>query len=216
MPPSSKAAVRERLRAWRRERVPGRDRARDAEELALSALEVVYAAGLGRDDWVAAYEATSLEPPTEAMVAALSARGIRVMVPVTLEDWDLDWREADPADSIGGATLGGATLGTEAIARAKVVFLPALGVDRTGTRVGQGKGCYDRVIPRTSARLVAVVHPWEVLDEELPSEPHDRRVHAVMAAEVGVLEVGDAGVGSAGVGSADVLPPGGRWRNLGD
>jgi 5-formyltetrahydrofolate cyclo-ligase len=184
MPLSTKTASRHRLRALRRERVPGRDRARDAEELALSALEVVYAAGLGRDDWVAAYEATPLEPPTEAMVAALSARGIRVMVPVTLEDWDLDWREVGTADVPDTETLG-----TEAIARAKVVFLPAHGVDRTGTRIGQGKGCYDRVVPRTAARLVAVVHPWELLDEELPSEPHDRRVHAVMAAEVGVTDL---------------------------
>jgi 5-formyltetrahydrofolate cyclo-ligase len=194
MPSSRKTAVRARLRALRRERVPARDRARDAEELALSALEVVYAAGLGRDDWVAAYEATPLEPPTEAMVAALSARGIRVMVPVTLENWDLDWREA--GDGSGAGTAGTETsvpetLGIEAIARAKVVFLPAHGVDRSGTRIGQGKGCYDRVIPRTNARLVAVVHPWEVLDEELPREPHDRRVHAVMAAELGVINVGD-------------------------
>ena len=193
----TKTAVRQRLRALRRERVPGRDRARDAEELALSALEVVYAAGLGRDDWVAAYEATPLEPPTEAMIAALSARGIRVMVPVTLADWDLDWREvgieaASATDGSGTAwhrVPGTATLGTEAIGRAKVVFLPAHGVDRSGTRIGQGKGCYDRVLPRTTARLVAVVHPWELLDEELPSEPHDRRVHAVMAAGTGVTEL---------------------------
>jgi 5-formyltetrahydrofolate cyclo-ligase len=194
MPSSRKTAVRARLRALRRERVPARDRARDAEELALSALEVVYAAGLGRDDWVAAYEATPLEPPTEAMVAALSARGIRVMVPVTLENWDLDWREAGDGSGAGTAGTGTSvtdTLGIEAIARAKVVFLPAHGVDRSGTRIGQGKGCYDRVIPRTGARLVAVVHPWEVLDEELPREPHDRRVHAVMAAELGVVNVGD-------------------------
>ena len=205
MPSSRKTTVRARLRALRRERVPTRARARDAEELALSALEVVYAAGLGRDDWVAAYEATPLEPPTEAVVDALSARGIRVMVPVTLENWDLDWREvggasrADTAGTAGTETLGTETpgteaLGTEAIGWAKVVFLPAHGVDRSGTRIGQGKGCYDRVIPRTSARLVAVVHPWEVLDEELPSEPHDRRVNAVMAAELGVVEVGSADV----------------------
>ena len=177
---SSKTTVRERLRAMRRERVPERDRARDAEELALSALEVVYAGALVRGDWVATYEATPLEPPTEAMIEALSARGIRVMVPVTLEDWDLDWREVGSEE----------VLGRDAIARAAVVFLPAQGVDRSGTRIGRGKGCYDRVIPRTSAHLVAVVHPWELLDEELPSEPHDRRVHAVMTAELGVVELG--------------------------
>ena len=184
MPSSSKTAVRQGLRALRRERVPGRDRARDAEELALSALEVVYAAGLVRGDWVAAYEATALEPPTEAILAALSARGIRVMVPVTLEDWDLDWREVGVEDDRAPDALG-----KEAISRAAVVFLPAHAVDRSGTRIGQGKGCYDRVIPRTSARLVAVVQPWELLDEELPSEPHDRRVHAAMAAELGVREL---------------------------
>jgi 5-formyltetrahydrofolate cyclo-ligase len=201
MPSSPKNAVREQLRAGRRERVPGRDRERDAEELALSALEVVHDAGVGRGDWVAAYEATALEPPTEALVAALSARGIRVMVPVTLASWDLDWREAGAevaagpeasgTDTARTDTAGTDTLGTEAIARAKVVFLPAHGVDRSGTRIGQGKGCYDRVVPRTKARLVAVVHPWELLDEALPNEPHDRPVHAAMAAEVGVRDLGD-------------------------
>lgn len=198
MPLSTKTAVRQRLSALRRERVPGRDRARDAEELALSALELVYAGGLVRGDWVAAYESTPLEPPTEAMIEALSARGIRVMVPVTLEDWDLDWRQVSNEEAEGAEEAQGAEeargaeepLGKEAIARAAVVFLPAQGVDRSGTRIGRGKGCYDRVIPRTSAHLVAVVHPWELLDEDLPSEPHDRRVHAVMTAETGVVEVG--------------------------
>jgi 5-formyltetrahydrofolate cyclo-ligase len=184
VPPSAKTAVRQRLRELRRERVPGRDRARDGAELELAALEVAYGAGLAPGDWVAAYEATPLEPPTEALVAALVARGIRVMVPVTLEDWDLDWREV-----VGGMAQPGPLLGSEAIARAAVVFLPAHGVDRSGTRIGQGKGCYDRVVPRTQARLVAVVHPWEVLDEELPREPHDRPVHAVMAAGVGVIDL---------------------------
>jgi 5-formyltetrahydrofolate cyclo-ligase len=180
--PPTKTAVRQHLRALRRERVPGRDRARDGAELALSALEVAYAAGLGAGDWVAAYESTPLEPPTGAIVTALTARGIRVMVPVTLDDWDLDWREAGAEEA----------LGRDAVARAAVVFLPAHGVDRAGRRIGQGRGCYDRVIPRASARLVAVVHPWELFDEDLPSEEHDRPVNAVMAAGLGVVEVGAA------------------------
>ena len=201
MLPSTKTAVRQHLRALRRERVPGRDRARDGAELELSALEVAYAAGLGPGDWVAAYEATTLEPPTEAMVASLTARGIRVMVPVTLEDWDLDWRElgteSSTESSTESGTEAGETLGKDAISRAAVVFLPAHGVDRAGTRIGQGRGCYDRVLPRTSARLVAVVHPWELLDEDLPSEAHDRPVNAVMAAGLGVVELpADRPVGS--------------------
>lgn len=185
VPPSTKAAVRQRLRALRRERVPGRDRARDATELELAALEVAYAAGLGPGDWVAAYESTPLEPPTEALVAALVARGIRVMVPVTLEDWDLDWREVTSAPTNAPGSSPD-RLGRDAIGRAAVVFVPAHGVDRAGTRIGQGKGCYDRALPRTTGRTVAVVHPWEALDEELPHEPHDRPMDAVMAAGLGV------------------------------
>ena len=184
MPSNTKTAVRQRLRTLRRERVPGRDRARDATELELAALEVGYAAGLAPGDWVAAYEATPLEPPTEALVAAFVARGIRVMVPVTLEDWDLDWREVTSVGDDAGELLG-----LDAIARACVVFVPAHGVDRAGTRIGRGQGCYDRALPRTDAVVVAVVHPWEVLDEELPREEHDRPVQAAITADLGVVEL---------------------------
>lgn len=172
MPADTKNAVRDRLRALRRAQVPQRDRAADARDLAVAGLEAGYAAGLAPGDWVAAYEPMRNEPPVEGLVDALVARGIRVMVPVTRTDWDLDWREVGDTD----------LLGTDAVARATVVFLPAHGVDRAGTRIGQGKGCYDRVVPRTSALLVAVVHPWEVLDTPLPREPHDRDVDGVITA----------------------------------
>jgi 5-formyltetrahydrofolate cyclo-ligase len=176
----TKDAVRRRLRELRRERVPARDRASDAEAIAIDGLAAAHAAGVGRGDWVAAYESTPTEPPTEALVDALSARGIRVMVPITLPSWELDWREA-------GTTKA---LGREAIAEARVVFLPALGVDGAGTRMGKGKGCYDRTVRHTDALLVAVVHPWEVLEEPLPREEHDRLVDAVIAAGLGLRRLG--------------------------
>lgn len=166
----------------RRERVPGRDRAKEAESLELAALEVAYAAGLARGDWVAAFESTRLEPPTEALIAAFEARGIRVMVPVTLPDWDLDWREAGVGDDAR-------PLGRSAIGQAAVVFVPAHVVDRSGSRLGRGKGCYDRVLPRARGLVVAVVHPWELVDGPLPAEPHDRRVDAVITAETGVVDL---------------------------
>jgi 5-formyltetrahydrofolate cyclo-ligase len=167
----TKDAARTRLRELRRERVPTRDRASDAEAIAIDGLAAAHAAGVSRGDWVAAYESMPSEPPTEALIEALSARGIRVMVPITLPSWELDWREAGTTEP----------LGLEAVARARVVFLPALGVDVAGTRMGKGKGCYDRTVPRTDALLVAVVHPWEVLEEPLPREEHDRVVDAVIA-----------------------------------
>jgi len=38
--------------------------------------------------------------------------------------------------------------------------------------------------------LVAVVHPWEVLEEPLPREEHDRAVEAVIAAGMGLRRLG--------------------------
>lgn len=200
--PEDKVAVRGRLRRLRRERVPGRDRAADEQALTLAALTAAREAGVRRGDWVAAYESGPTEPPTGALVAAFLARGVRVMLPVTLASWDLDWREAGVEeaggeDGAGGVAAGGA-LGVEAVARAAVVFVPAHGVDGRGTRIGQGKGCYDRSLPRTDAMLVAVVHPWEVLAQDLPREPHDRRVDAVMAAGVGLRHLRPSGPESVG------------------
>jgi 5-formyltetrahydrofolate cyclo-ligase len=175
----TKDAVRAELTALRRTRVPSRDRARDEEDLTVSALAAVHEAGLARGSWVAAYEALASEPPTDGLVRALTGRGLRVMVPVTQADWDLDWRE------VGADEL----LGPEAVARAGVVFVPALAVDTAGTRLGRGKGCYDRALERTRGLRVAVVHPWEVREVReapLPREPHDAPVDAVIAAELGL------------------------------
>jgi 5-formyltetrahydrofolate cyclo-ligase len=171
-----KDTLRAQVGARRRELVPGRDRAADAEALAIDALAAAHDAGVRPGDWVAAYESLPSEPPTEASIAALAARGIRVMVPITLADWDLDWREV-------GTEVA---LGVDAVADARLVLVPAQGVDGSGTRLGRGKGCYDRVLPRTRGLAVAVVHPWEVTDDDLPAEPHDRPVDAVMAAGLGV------------------------------
>jgi 5-formyltetrahydrofolate cyclo-ligase len=59
--------------------------------------------------------------------------------------------------------------------------MPALSVDRAGVRLGRGGGYYDRALlhARPDAVLVALVFDDEFVDE-LPAEPHDRRVTAVV------------------------------------
>jgi 5-formyltetrahydrofolate cyclo-ligase len=175
VPSQPKDAVRAAVRERRRELVPGRDRAADASAIARLGLDAAYAAGVAPGDWVAVYESLPSEPPTGPLMQALEARGIRVMLPITLTDWELDWREAGDEEAT--------PLGLDAIGRARVVFVPAQTVDLAGTRVGRGKGCYDRALPRTSARVIAVVHPWEVSDEPLPHDAHDRPVDGVLTAD---------------------------------
>jgi 5-formyltetrahydrofolate cyclo-ligase len=178
-PDEAKGAVRTRLRQLRRERVPDRDRAADSEEIEFAGLHAAHEVDVRPGDWVAAYESMPSEPPTEGLIGALAARGIRVMVPITQPDWTLDWKEV-------GTDVA---LGPEAIRGARMVFVPAHAVDRTGMRIGRGSGCYDRTLPQVTGLVIAVVHPWEVLEEPLPHDHHDRPVEAVIAAGLGLQNI---------------------------
>jgi 5-formyltetrahydrofolate cyclo-ligase len=112
------------------------------------------------------------------------------LVPVVTEDWDLDWARYDGglAPRSGLLEPTGPRLGREALASCDLVLVPALLVDRHGTRLGKGGGCYDRALPRTTGLTVALLHDDELV-EELPSEPHDVRVDAVATPSHGVMRL---------------------------
>ncbi len=142
--------------------------------------------GLGGGAVVTSYVAVPGEPPTAPLNAALAAHGIRVLVPITLPDFDLDWHDATDSTA--------SPLGPDAVALADVVLAPGLAVDQHGTRMGQGGGCYDRALPRRrpGTPVVVVLHPGELVDgtgSPLPRQPHDQPVDAVVTAE-GVTDLG--------------------------
>src|SRR5690606_6085578 len=104
---------------------------------------------------------------------------MRVLVPITLADLDLDWARWSPEGL-------SEPLGKAAIAAATVVFTPGLAVDAEGTRLGQGGGCYDKALARaaSAAPVVCILHPGEDLTEPaLPREDHDVLVDAVLTAD---------------------------------
>ena len=125
--------------------------------------------GLAR---VAAYSSFGTEPPTAALLDRLSAE---VLLPVLLPDRDLDW------------SAGGPPLGPGAVASCELVVVPALAVDRRGVRLGRGGGSYDRALARVPAGVltVALLHDGELV-EELPAEPHDVPVQAVVTPSGGL------------------------------
>src|SRR5829696_6684729 len=123
--------------------------------------------------------------PTRRSPAAFTQLGARVLLPVVPTDgrelgWAVDTGRLAPGRH-GPLEPVGPRLGPTAIGTADVVVLPAVAVDRTGVRLGRGGGYYDRALQhvRPGAVLVAVVFDDEFLDE-LPVEPHDRRVTAVV------------------------------------
>ncbi len=114
-----------------------------------------------------------------------AGRRIRDAVPIITADGDLDWASYEGPDDLTPGPKGllqpnEPPRGPDTIARADLVIVPALAVDRTGNRLGRGGGYYDRALTRVGPRIpvVALLHDGELLDS-LPAEPHDHRVPIV-------------------------------------
>ena len=153
--------------------------AREIADQLLAATEVRRAAT------VAAYVSVGTEPGTGPLLDRLLELGRRVIVPVVLPDLDLDWAVYDGPEHLVRARRGllepaGPRLGVDAVATADAVLTPGLAVDRTGMRLGQGGGCYDRALGRVP---VGTFTCTLLYDDELvgrvPVDSHDRPVTAV-------------------------------------
>lgn len=182
--------MRSELRRRRREIAATRDLVADGEGLARHGIATADAHGVRPGDTVTLYAARPGEPPAGPLLDALLDRGIRVLLPITLPDLDLDWAEATDPDQ--------SALGRVAVAEVALAFIPGLAADLTGTRLGQGGGCYDRVLPRLrpGTPVVVLLHPGEYAAQPLPRESHDRPVDAVLTAE-GLVAVGSEPAPSA-------------------
>jgi 5-formyltetrahydrofolate cyclo-ligase len=121
---------------------------------------------------VAAYVPLRTEPGSTELLDGLVSAGVDVIVPVLLEDNDLDWRQWGPVD--------GPLLGVDAIAGVDAVLVPALAVAADGTRLGRGGGSYDRALNRVTAAttVVALLFDGEAVNH-LPADPWDVPVGAV-------------------------------------
>ncbi|MGY4643648.1 5-formyltetrahydrofolate cyclo-ligase [Cellulomonas sp. URHB0016] len=182
--------VKERLRrAIREARSQRSTRRREAAALALADVVTSIPAVAGAS-CVSVYAARPSEPGTGPLLEALAARGVRLLLPVLGSGLRRDWAEyAGPDDLRERAPgrppePGTPTLGAAALADAEVIVAPALAVDTSGARLGQGGGWYDRALEhaREGVLVVGVVFPEEVYDattRPLPRERHDRLIDVV-------------------------------------
>lgn len=151
-----------------------------------------------RPSVLTAYVPVGPEPGGADLPAALAGAlppGGTLLLPVLLPDLDLDWAVYRAGEPLVAAGRGlreptGPRLGVDAVARAEVVIVPAVAVDRRGVRLGRGGGSYDRALARVGpdALVVAPLHDAELVDS-LPAEPHDRRVHAVITPTAGLVRL---------------------------
>jgi 5-formyltetrahydrofolate cyclo-ligase len=172
-----------------------------AERSRLDAAIVAAACDLARAlRCVAAYAPLPDEPGgsglPERLAAVLPPDGL--LLPALLPDRDLDWVTYAGTLREGGTMRvlrepPGRRLGVAAIARAEIVFVPALAADPTGARLGRGGGSYDRALPRVRAGvpIIALLYPGEILPV-IPTQPHDRPVTAALTPD-GVTAFGGSG-----------------------
>lgn len=136
----------------------------------------------------AAYASRPTEPDTSVLLQVLDEAGVEILLPMLGPGLSRDWAVYHPGDSLEVRAPGrppdpeGPGLGEEAIARADIVFAPALSVDPRGVRLGQGGGWYDRVLrfARPETPVYAVIFDDERCTEPLPVAPHDRAVDGVL------------------------------------
>lgn len=178
---AAKRALRAELRERRRIR-PQHERSLATEGLTRNLIALTFSLGPRE---ISCYLATGDEPETRPFVAWAAEQGIRVLLPVSRNDGLLDWALYDDADEgldvIGMPVPTTEVLGPIAINDVGLIIVPAAAVDRTGMRMGWGRGYFDKTLGSMDRRppVFAVVFDSEVVDE-LPRERHDQGVDGVV------------------------------------
>lgn len=142
---------------------------------------------------VCTYLSLGDEPPTGQLLEALYHANFRVFVPVCESDYALSWVAWRPGielvQSVHAPVLEpvGPRFDFAALENVAALMLPALAVDGSGTRLGQGGGYYDRFLAGLPSAtsvgtpqlpVAALVYSTEFLPAvRLPCDSLDQRVN---------------------------------------
>jgi 5-formyltetrahydrofolate cyclo-ligase len=137
-----------------------------------------------RANLVALYSASDGEMPTRALFEALgSIPSITRLVP-RFHDGALVWGRVDDWNDLEPGRFGifeSAASISERFSPRDVVLLPGIAYDIHGWRLGRGGGYYDRAFPpgTDAPWLVGIGYRFQWI-AEVPHEPRDRRVDAIV------------------------------------
>ncbi|RDE08186.1 5-formyltetrahydrofolate cyclo-ligase [Pelagibacterium lacus] len=175
----------------RRAAIPQADRADSAKAAADGFLEGVP---LSRDQIVALYWPIRDEIDCKPLLTRLVDSGQPVALPVVLgEDSPLElrlWEEGQALYPSGFGTLAPAE--TAPVVEPDIVVIPLLAFDRKGTRLGYGRGYYDRTLAHMSKTplLVGYAFSGQELDF-IPRFDHDRPLD-ILVTEAGLTRFENA------------------------
>jgi 5-formyltetrahydrofolate cyclo-ligase len=188
----SKDGIRSRHREIRAT-LTATDLANAGEGIASHGLPWAEAIAAGKPATFTAYLGVDFEPPTLPLLHALHEAGHSILLPVCEPDRELSWVFWTPDSEFVRSRYApiqepaGERHGLDTVRTAAGMFMPATAVDRSGNRIGQGGGYYDKFLGHLATAgknipLAAVIYDEELLPAgQIPEEEFDRPVPAILA-----------------------------------
>jgi 5-formyltetrahydrofolate cyclo-ligase len=135
---------------------------------------------------IASYLSYDFEPSTVEINEAFIRDGKKVVLPRINGD-QLEWVHWDGNpdklekkkkifEPVGPALVN--------LSEIDAVVVPALRIDQSGYRLGQGGGFYDRALPLLTAWKIGLVYAGELNSEKLPHETHDVALDAAASPSI--------------------------------
>lgn len=134
-------------------------------------------------DPVAGYMARGQEVDVRTYLEGALNRDTRVVLPRVIGPGNMEFCRLEGWDELREGAFGideptGPAVDTD---RIEVFLVPGLAFDEGGTRLGFGMGFYDRALPPVGeATAIGIGYHWQLVDEPLPAEAHDRPMDHVV------------------------------------
>jgi 5-formyltetrahydrofolate cyclo-ligase len=124
---------------------------------------------------IASYISYEFEPSTAEINEAFLRAG-KILVLPRINGDQLEWIrwDGDPTQLVSKKKIMepiGDALSD--LSQIQAVIVPALKIDQSGFRLGQGGGYYDRALVHLDAWKIGLVYAGELSSETLPHESHD-------------------------------------------
>lgn len=154
------------------------------QHLSLQAQQRLIASGYYQSArTLALYSPINSEVQTALLFASARAQGKRVCYP-RLRSAALEFVEVTEVQQLSAGKFGVAEPQTGeplALAEIELLVVPGVAFDRTGHRLGYGKGYYDRELARATTATISVGLCFDFqLCARLPHETHDQPVQFVV------------------------------------
>lgn len=134
---------------------------------------------------LSSYMPVGSEPDIRDFIAWADAEGLDVLFPSSRDDGLLDWIRPTGNGMVTGKYGIHEPLGTLlsplAVSDVDLMLIPACAVDRTGMRLGWGRGYFDRTLGSMENRppVFAVIYDEDLLDA-VPRDVHDVAVSGIV------------------------------------